>query len=705
MILSQFLIYFVLEQPKEFEYPQTQRGDIVETMHGVEVQDPYRWLEEDVRESDEVRAWVTAENEITRAYLDSIEILPSIHASLTKAWNYEKQGLPFHRGKRWFQSRNTGLQNHSVIYTGDSPTNINEVLLDPNTFSEDGTRALSTYSPSPQGTYLTWGISDAGSDWAVWYSKNLQTGIDLPEVLRDIKNESPTWLPDESGFYYSRYPDSDSEGHIDTTDGSELWLHKIGTPQSEDELIWSDALHPDRFYGASVTLDGGWLVVSVNEGTSSNNALLVKGPNEESLRWLIPTFDASVELIGGIGDTLWFKTDRSAPFGKIISVNMGEETPTWADVIPQQKDILRGADIVGGKITATWLQDAASKATVHALNGKELYSVTMPGLGTASGFQGHNDDEFVYWSFSSYNQSPSTYSLDLNTSKTALHWKTAFPIDLSDIVVQRKFVKSTDGANVPLFIVSKKDTPLDGNNPVLLYGYGGFDIAILPYFSPSRATWINMGGTYAVACIRGGSEYGRDWHEDGMLDKKQQVFDDFIACGEWLIDEGWTNPNKLGIQGGSNGGLLVGACMTRRPDLFGACLPAVGVLDMIRFPLFTVGWAWTSDYGDPKDPAMFKYLLGYSPYHNVRQGTCYPPTMITTGDTDDRVVPAHSFKFAAELQFKQSCNNPVLIRIETRAGHGAGKPTTLRIEEAADVYAFLYKSLEMSIPSEHATPD
>ena len=696
MIITTFAICFIVESPTTFNYPVTRREQIVETYHGIEVSDPYRWLEDDVRENVEVRNWVTAENTITREYLDSIEILPTIREELTKAWNYAKHGKPFHRGERWFQSRNTGLQNHSVIYTGDSPTTINEVLLDPNTFSDDGTRALSMYSPSPEGTYLTWGISDAGSDWSVWYSKNLKTGIELSDVMRDIKNSSPSWVPDESGYYYSRYPNTDSEGHVETTDGSELWFHKIETPQSEDELIWSDELHPDRFYGASVTKDGGWLVISVSEGTSSNNALLVKGPNEDSLHWLIPSFDASVNLIGGIGDKLWFKTDRNAPKGKVVSVNLGEETPTWSEVLPEQEDILRSADIVGGKLTAMWLEDASSKATIHALDGTFLYAVKMPGIGTAGGFSGQNDDTTVYWSYSSYNQPPTVYTLDLTTGNTAMYWRAEFPIDLSDIVVQRKFVTSTDGVNVPLFIVSHKDTKLDGNNPVLLYGYGGFDISILPYFSASRAMWFKMGGVYAVGCIRGGSEYGRTWHEGGMLDKKQQVFDDFIACGEWLISNKWTQRSKLAIQGGSNGGLLVGACMTQRPDLYGACLPAVGVLDMLRFQLFTVGWAWKSDYGDSEDSEMFHYLLGYSPYHNIKKGTCYPPTMVTTGDTDDRVVPAHSFKFAAGLQYAQACENPVLIRIETRAGHGAGKPTSLRIEEAADVYAFLWKSLGMN---------
>jgi prolyl oligopeptidase len=678
-----------------FQYPQTTRGDVVETMHGVNVADPYRWLEQDVRQSDAVRAWVTAENKVTRTYLDSIPILPTLQEKLTKAWNYEKQGLPFHRGSRWFQSRNTGLQNHSVIYTGTSPKTINEVLLDPNTFSDDGTQALSMYSPSPDGNFLVWGISDAGSDWSTWYAKNLMTGETLAEVMTDIKNDSPSWLKDESGYYYSRYPHADSNSHIETTDASELWFHTVGTDQSQDKLVWKDTDHPNRFYGASVTKDGGWLVVSVNEGTSSNNAVLIKGPNETSLRWLVTDFDAEVSLIGGIGNTLWFKTDRGAPNGKLVSVTLDGTTPTWSEIIPAQKNILRGADVVGGKITCSWLEDASSKTTVHTLQGDLLYEVAMPGIGTASGFGGTNADKTVYWSYSSYNQPPSIYSLELDTEKTSMFWKSIVPLDLSNIVVRREFVTSTDGARIPLFIVAGKNTTLDGNNPVLQYGYGGFDIAILPRFSSTRATWIEMGGVLAVACIRGGSEYGRDWHEGGMLENKQQCFDDFIACSEWLIQSKWTNTSKLAIQGGSNGGLLVGACMTQRPDLYGACLPAVGVLDMLRFPLFTVGWAWTSDYGDPKEPEMFKHLFGYSPYHNLQKGTCYPATMVTTGDTDDRVVPAHSFKFAAELQYSQSCDNPVLIRIETRAGHGAGKPTHLRIAEVADVYAFLWQTLGM----------
>jgi prolyl oligopeptidase len=668
---------------------------VVNILHGVEVADPYRWLEEDVRESDAVRTWVEEENIITRDYLDSIPELDDIRQRLTNAWNYQKNGFPYHRGDRWFQSRNTGLQNHSVIYTGDSEKSLDQVLLDPNTFSEDGTIAISMFSPSPNGSFLAWGTSDAGSDWSVWKIRSLKNKRLYPEVLRHIKNTSPAWLPDESGFYYTRFPDSSSDGHIDTTTGSQIWFHSLGTEQEDDKRIWSDPENPERYYGPSVTKDGGWFVVTVNEGTSSDNALLVQGPNEDELRWLVPTFDAAVELIGGIGGKLWFKTDRDAPNGKIVSVDLTVENPTWTDVIQEGKNILRSADIVGGRITAKWLEDASTIATVHDLEGNLLYEVQLPGLGTASGFSGDNDDTTVYWSFTSYNQPPSIYSLDLLSGETSLFWNADVPIDLSEVVVKRVFVDTSDGERIPLFLTYHKDRKLDGNNPVLLYGYGGFDISILPYFSASRATWIEMGGVLAVACLRGGAEYGRRWHESGMLKNKQNVFDDFISCGEWLIENNWTRPSKLGIQGGSNGGLLVGACMTQRPDLFGACLPAVGVMDMLRFHLFTVGWGWTSDYGSPDDPEMFPYLRSYSPYHNISKGACYPPTLVTTGDTDDRVVPAHSFKFAAALQHAQSCDNPVMIRIETRAGHGAGKPTQLRIDETADIYAFLYHTLGM----------
>ena len=401
-----------------------------------------------------------------------------------------------------------------------------------------------------------------------------------------------------------------------------------------------------------------------------------------------------MSFIGEIGNRLWFKTNRDAPNGKIISINPLEDS-AWTEVLPEREDILRSADIVGGKMTVAWLQDAASKVTVHDVTGKELYTVKLPGFGTASGFGGKNDQTIVYWTYSSFDQPISIHKLNLDTQDTTKTWEAEVPIDLDNLTVSRVFVTSTDGAKVPMFLTHNKDVKLDNNNPILQYGYGGFDSAMLPRFSPARAIWVSMGGVYASTCIRGGSEYGRTWHEAGMHEKKQQVFDDFIACSEWLVKNGWSKPSKIGIQGGSNGGLLVGACMTQRPDLFGACLPAVGVMDMLRFHLFTVGWAWTSEYGSPDDPEMFPHILKYSPLHNLRKGVCYPPTLVTTGDTDDRVVPAHSFKFAAELQHDQGCDNPVLIRIETRAGHGAGKPMHLWIDEAADIYAFLYKNLGM----------
>ena len=676
------------------QYPEAQRGDTIDVLHGVKVSDPYRWLEDDVRKNEEVKAWVDAQNEVTSAYLNAIPVRAEIKQALTDSFNFPRQSAPFERGPYWFQSRNTGLQNHSVIYYGTSEDDINNVLVDPNTFSEDGTKALSTWSISPDGSFLVWGVSDAGSDWKTLRVRSLINKRLYPEVLTDIKFSRPAWLPDESGFYYTRFVNNDGTELVEVTEGSQIWFHELGTDQSEDTFVYYDKENPHHYYGPTVTEENGWLIVSVNKGTDANNGVLIKGPDETELRWLDDKFDAEMSLIGAIGDKLWFQTNRDAPNGKIISIDPTKDSD-WTVVLPDRKDILRSADIVGGKMTVTWLQDAASKVTIHEVTGEELYTVNLPGFGTASGFGGKNNQHKVYWTYSSFDQPISIHKLNLDTEETKKVWEAEVPIDLDNLTVSRVFVTSTDGAKVPMFLTHNKDVKLDNNNPVLQYGYGGFDSALLPRFSPARAIWVSMGGVYASTCIRGGSEYGRTWHEAGMPENKQQDFDDFIACSEWLVKNGWSKPSKIGIQGGSNGGLLVGACMTQRPDLFGACLPAVGVMDMLRFHLFTVGWAWTSEFGSPEDPEMFQHILKYSPLHNLRKGVCYPPTLVTTGDTDDRVVPGHSFKFAAELQHDQGCDNPVLIRIETRAGHGAGKPMHLWIDETADRYAFLYKNLGM----------
>ena len=676
------------------QYPEAQRGDTVDVLHGVKVNDPYRWLEDDVRKNEEVKAWVDAQNEVTSAYLNAIPVRAEIKQALTDSFNFPRQSAPFERGPYWFQSRNTGLQNHSVIYYGTSEDDINNVLVDPNTFSEDGTKALSTWSISPDGSFLVWGVSDAGSDWKTFRVRSLLNKRLYPDVLTDIKFSRPAWLPDESGFYYTRFVNNDGTELVEVTEGSQIWFHELGTDQSEDTFVYYDKENPHHYYGPTVTEENGWLVVSVNKGTDANNGVLIKGPDETELRWLDDKFDAEMSLVGAIGDKLWFQTNRDAPNGKIISIDPTKDSE-WAVVLPERKDILRSADIVGGKMAVTWLQDAASKVTIHEVTGEELYTVNLPGFGTAAGFGGKNNQHEVYWTYSSFDQPISIHKLNLDTEETKQVWEAEVPIDLDNLTVSRIFVTSTDGAKVPMFLTHNKDVKLDNNNPVLQYGYGGFDIAMLPRFSPARAIWVSMGGVYASTCIRGGSEYGRTWHEAGMHENKQQVFDDFIACSEWLVKNGWSKPSKIGIQGGSNGGLLVGACMTQRPDLFGACLPAVGVMDMLRFHLFTVGWAWTSEFGSPDDPEMFQHILKYSPLHNLKKGVCYPPTLVTTGDTDDRVVPGHSFKFAAELQHDQGCDNPVFIRIETRAGHGAGKPMHLWIDESADIYAFLYKNLGM----------
>ncbi|MDP6601528.1 MAG: prolyl oligopeptidase family serine peptidase [Phycisphaerales bacterium] len=686
------LLALIALQP--LQYPPAPRGEVVEDINGMSVADPYRWLEADVRESESVKEWVDAENAITANWLEAVPQRAGIRDRLEEVWDYERAGLPVHRGSRWFQTRNSGLQNHSVLYEGQAADACDRVLLDPNTWSEDGTIALSGWSPSPKGRFLAWGQSSAGSDWDTWFVTDLETGEQFSDTLHWIKFGSPAWLADESGFYYTRFPKAEDEGHIAQTLNNQVWLHRIGSPQSEDTQVWFDAAFPKRYYGATVTEDGRWLVIEVSQGTSAGNALLYARANAaDTPRWLIPSFDAKYSLIGSQGNTLFFLTDDGAAAGRIMAVEVGGKEVVWREVIAERKDILDGGDIVGGSIAVAWMQDAAAAATIHDLDGQERFRVQLPGLGSIGGFGGRDTDKTFYFSFSSYDTPPSILTCDLATGATSEWWRTSVPINTDDFEVRRVFVQSTDGARVPMFITARSGTVLDGSNPVLLYGYGGFDIAIRPGFSVTRSVWLELGGVLAVANIRGGSEYGRTWHEEGMFERKQQVFDDFIACGEWLIKEGWTSTNRLAIQGGSNGGLLVGACMTQRPDLFAAALPQVGVLDMLRFHLFTLGWGWTSEYGDPEDPKMTATLLAYSPYHNVHPGTAYPATMITTGDTDDRVVPAHSFKFAAALQHAQAGDAPILIRIETRAGHGAGTPTHLRLDKAADTLAFLSRVL------------
>ena len=681
-------------------YPQAPRAEVVDVLHGVSVADPYRWMED--QESPELRQWIEQENAVTDAYLERIPERREIRDRLTELWNYERWGLPYEEGGRWFVSRNDGLQNQSVLYTMRSLDGEMRVLLDPNTFSEDGTMALSGTAVSPDAEHIAYGVSDGGSDWQRWRVRDIETGEDLDETLEWVKFSGASWTKDGEGFFYSRYPapESGQEDLADTNFNQKLYYHRVGTPQSEDVLVYERPDNPKMGFGASVTEDGRYVMISVWEGSSRNNRYyymdLSDGVRGEVVR-LLDENDAQYGFVGNEGPVFYFFTNSDAPMGRLIAIDSREpERENWATVIAETDDALRGVSHVGGRFIASYLEDARSSVRVFETDGTFVRSVDLPGIGSASGFGGDVDDAQTFYSFSSFTTPSSIYRYDIQTGESELWRAPELDWDPSMYTTEQVFYRSADGTRVPMFISYKKGTRRDGRNPTYLYAYGGFNIPITPRFSVPDAVWMDMGGVYAVPNIRGGGEYGKAWHEAGTKLRKQNVFDDFIAAAEYLVDNRWTSTPRLSIGGRSNGGLLVGAAMTQRPDLFGAALPGVGVMDMLRFHKFTIGWAWTSDYGSPDDPTEFRALHAYSPYHNLRRGECYPATMIYTADRDDRVVPAHSFKFAAELQWAQSCANPTLIRIETRAGHGAGKPTSKRIAEWADLWSFLVEELEFS---------
>lgn len=691
---------FAVAQDRPLEYPSSERVDHVDTYHGVEVPDPYRWLEQDVRESDKVRAWVDAQNEVTFGFLEKIPRRNSIRKRLTDLWNYEKYSSPFKAGGRYYYSKNDGLQNQYVIYMQDYLGAEPKVLFDPNTWSSDGTVALAGMSFSDDGRYVSYGVAEAGSDWNTWKVRDIAAGKDLSDELRWIKFSQPEWIPDGNGFYYSRYDAPSDDAFHNVNKYQKLYYHRLGTPQQQDILIYQRPDEPDWGFGAEVTEDGKYLVITIWKGTGEKQRVMYKDLSQPVGMPidLIDTFDNEMVFVGNDGPEFYFRTDRDAPQGRIIAVNVNHPQPEhWREVIGQTDDTLRSADIIGNRFMLQYLADAKSRIRIFDKAGRPFRDVELPGIGTASGFGGKSDDVETFYEFSSFATPPSTYRYDLFTGTSTLLHRAEVDINPDEYITQQVFYKSKDGTRVPMFIIHRKDLKRTGDNPTLLYAYGGFNIPLTPGFSVSRLAWLEMGGVYAVANLRGGGEYGEPWHEAGTKLKKQNVFDDFIAAAEYLIENGYTNSKKLAIQGGSNGGLLVGACMTQRPDLFAACLPAVGVMDMLRFHTFTIGWAWVDDYGSSDDPEQFKALFAYSPYHNLKEAK-YPATLITTADTDDRVVPGHSFKFAAALQHAQIGVEPVLIRIETRAGHGAGKPTAKRIEEAADVIAFLVKVLGLSSP-------
>jgi len=681
-------------------YPETKRGDLVETLHGTPVADPYRWLEDDVRKSPEVRNWVDAQSKLTADYLKAIPQREAIQKKLTELWNYEKIGVPSKHGDRYYFFKNDGLQNQSVFYSQETLDGPAKVLMDPNTWSKDGTVALGSISFSDDGKLVAYAASEAGSDWTTWKVKDTATGKNLDDELKWVKFSGLAWTKDGKGFFYSRFDEPKKDAQFQSLNlNQKLMFHKLGTTQAEDVIVYQRPDQPTWSFYGNVTDDSKWLVFTARTGTDARNRLYVKDlskPLTEAPVEVVDNFDNEYTLVEGIGSVLYFKTDLKAPNGRVIAIDMAKsDKNSWKEIIPEAKEALRGVGLVGGHLIASYLKDAKTQVKLFDPAGKFVREVVFPGIGTATGFDGKPSESETFYSFSGYATPPTIYRYDVKTGESALLRQAKVKFDPALYETKQVFYPSKDGTKIPMFITSKKGIKLDGNNPTLLYGYGGFNIPMTPAFSIPIATWIDMGGVYAVANLRGGGEYGKDWHKAGTKERKQNVFDDFIAAAEYLIAEKYTTTPKLAIRGGSNGGLLVGACMAQRPDLYGACLPHVGVMDMLRFHKFTAGRYWVDDYGSPDKAEEFASLVKYSPYHNLKPGTKYPPTMVVTADTDDRVVPGHSFKFAAQLQYCHKGDAPVLARIETRAGHGAGKPTAKLIEEVADEYAFLWKVLKM----------
>ena len=728
-------------------YPAATRGTQVDDYHGVSIADPYRWLED--TDSPETTAWVAAENRLSDSFLATIPQRTAIRNRLTELWNYARFSAPFKEGNRYFYFQNTGLQNQSVLYVQDGRNAAPRVLLDPNTLSSDGTVALSGQAASNDGRYLAYSLSTSGSDWQELHVRDVNNGRDLPDVIKWVKFSGISWTHDNKGFFYSRYAEPTSGNKMTNVNRNhKIYYHRVGQNQSRDELVYDRPDQPDWLLFGNVTDDGQYLIINVAQGTDVRNRLYFKdldNPKKPEIGnpvvRLIDKLDAEYAFVGNRGPIFYVRTDRNAPRGRIVAISIDNaREERWGTIVPENKDALVDATVAGDDIVANYLQDAHSSirfftnsrnfeqdelrrrrdeqrrrptrpddvyddtTTAHVVGRAQMAAggfsyrgeLMLPGIGTVNQINGRQGDDEMFYSFTSFLYPTTIFRYDLDKRRNELFRAPKVAFDPTLYETRQVFYSSKDGTRVPMFITSRKGIKLDGNNPTLLYAYGGFNISETPAFSSANIAWLDMGGIYALANLRGGGEYGKTWHEGGMLAKKQNVFDDFIAAAQYLIDQKYTSTPKLAIRGGSNGGLLVGAVMTQRPELFGAALPEVGVMDMLRFQKFTIGWAWTSDYGSSDDPEQFKYLRAYSPLHNIKPGTCYPPTLAATADHDDRVVPGHTFKFIATLQAAQACANPILVRIETKAGHGAGKPTTKQIDEAADRFAFLFKTLHMT---------
>ncbi|NLN70690.1 MAG: S9 family peptidase [Chloroflexi bacterium] len=670
-------------------YPETRTQSLVEEIHGHRIPDPYRWMED--LESDEIQAWIEAQNRLTNGFLETSPLRKKIQARMLELWDYEKYSPPIKRGGRYFFTYNTGLLNQDILYWIENLKDEPKVLLDPNTLSEDGTIALSGAAISRDGRLLAYGLSDAGSDWQTWYVRRVDDGQDLSDKIEWVKFSGASWDKNNTGFFYSRYDAPEGDALKTANYYQKLYYHRLGTPQSADRLIYERPDHKKWGFYGQVTEDGRYLIIYASQGTAEENGVFyldLEDPQAEVMD-LLTDFDAAYALVWNDDRRFFFKTDLDAPLNRVIAVDIDNPAAVnWETIIPANEDKLEDVDFVGGRFVCTYLHHAAHQARFFTPDGSPDGELSLPDIGTVMGFSGHSDDPETFYKFTGFTTPGTVYRLDVQTRTVTVFRAPDLAFNPEDYLTKQVFYTSKDGTQVPLFITHRADLQVNGEIPTYLYGYGGFNISVPVSFSVPNLVWMEMGGIYAQAHLRGGGEYGREWHEGGMKANKQNVFDDFIAAAEYLIHEGYTATPKLVIGGRSNGGLLVGTCLTQRPDLFGVCLPNVGVLDMLRFHKFTIGWAWTSDYGSPDDPDEFATLLAYSPYHNIKTGAAYPPTMVLTGDHDDRVFPGHSFKFTAALQKAQAGEAPMLIRIETRAGHGVGKPTAKLIEEFTDMWTF-----------------
>ena len=671
-------------------YPESKRVDQVDDYFGEKVADPYRWLEQ--LDSPETKAWIEAQNKVTLPYLEKIPQRAKYKERLTQLWNYERFGMPVKGGDRYFYTRNDGLQNQSVLYVADSLTGAPRVLLDPATLLADGTAALAAWIPSEDGKLIAYGIQEAGSDWEQWKVRDVTTGSDLAEQLKGIKWAAVAWAKDGSGFYYSRY-----DGGVNFF--SKLFFHKLGTPQSDDKLIYENRDIKEWTFIPEVSQDGRYLIIFIWKGSDGTNQIYYKDLQKPTapVVELIKGFDAAYSFVGNGRGRFWIRTEAGAPLGRVVEVDTAQpDRSKWKTVIPEAGDALQDVSLVGDRFFASYLKDASSQIRVFDLKGALVREVALPGLGSAGGFNGRRADTETFYAFLSFISPPTIYRYDVRSGESTVFKQPQLKFNAADFETQRVFVTSKDGTKLPMFVTHRRGMKLDGDNPTIMYGYGAFRISLTPRFSPETVAFLEQGGVYAQPSLRGGFEYGEAWHQGGMFERKQNVFDDFIASAEWLIANKYTQPSKLAIRGGSNGGLLVGAVMTQRPELFGAALPAVGVMDMLRFQHFSINWTLAAEYGSSDKPDQFRYLRAYSPLHNLKPGTKYPPTLITAGDHDDRLPPIHSYKFAATIQHDQAGDAPVLIRIDTRTGHGMGRPIAKEIDLAADSLAFIHKSLGMN---------